>query len=158
MDELAFVLHRGPDLDMECFLNLQTGEILYIPTDTVALQSMFDSPFEPELMNVKALAEDILRKETALLYIPDNFQLVVFDLMNGFTSIDDLDEIIQEKLITAIRGAGGFDSFHQILRNYPDLLRKFVEFRDQFYLERAYEWLEENGILPIDPEPPSFEP
>ncbi len=33
IDELAFVLHRGSDIKMECYLDLRNGKILNIPTN-----------------------------------------------------------------------------------------------------------------------------
>ncbi len=147
LDELAFVLHRGPDMNMECFLDCETGEIIYIPTETSALNAMFHSVFESERMNVEALARDLTRKDTALKYIPDNFSLVVFELMTGFVETTELPEILQDKLLKAIHGSGGFFEFHSTLKSAPRFLKKFIQFRDNFYLNKAMDWLKANNIL-----------
>ncbi len=150
LDELAFVLHRGEDLKMECFLNLKSGEILYVPTDTEILRSLLHQISPPELLNTKALAESLFGKNNNLIYIPDNFKNVVFDLMSGFTNLSVLSDQIQNKLVNAIQREGGFNKFHQILCEIPDLLKKFIEFRDDFFLEKALEWLKEQNIIPAE--------
>ncbi|MHB2152826.1 UPF0158 family protein [Calditrichota bacterium GD2] len=147
LDELAFVLHRGPEMNMECFLDCETGEIIYIPTETSALSAMFQSLFEPERMNVEALARDITRRDTALKYIPDNFSLVVFELMNGFLESTSIPDYLKNRLYKAIHGNGGFSEFHSILKGAPKFLKKFIQFRDEFYLCKAIEWLKDNNIL-----------
>jgi len=147
LDELAFVLHRGPDMHMECFLDCETGEIIYIPTDTSALNAMFQSVFQPERLNVEALARDITRKDTALKYIPDNFSQCVFELMNSFIDATYFPDYLQKKLVNAIKGNGGYAEFHSILKTAPKYLKKFLHFRDEFFLCKAIEWLKENNIL-----------
>ncbi len=147
LDELAFVLHRGPEMHVECFLDCETGEIIYIPTDTSALNAMFQSVFEPERLNVEALARDITRKDTALKYIPDNFSQVVFELMTGFIESTSFPDYLLKKLEKAIQGKGGYTEFHAILKSAPQYLKKFINFRDDFFAYKAIEWLKENNIL-----------
>ena len=150
LDELAFVLHRGDELDMECFLNLDTGEIHYIPTDNDVLQSMFKQLTIPELVSVTTLAERLFTDISRLLYIPDNFKDVVFDLMNQFANLPSLPDVTRERLLQAIHHKGGFEKFHNVLQEFPGLLTRFVEFRDSFFLEKAREWLEGHEIVPAD--------
>lgn len=147
LDELAFVLHRGPELHVECFLDCETGEIIYIPTETSALNAMFQSVFEPERLNVEALARDITRKDTALKYIPDNFPQVVFELMNSFIDSTSFPDFLKKKLEKAIQEKGGYSEFHSILKSAPKYLKKFLNFRDEFFVLKAIEWLKENNIL-----------
>ncbi len=146
LDELAFVLHRGPQLKMECFLDRETGAIIYIPTDVSALSAMFNSTFEPELLNINALARDIVHKDTPLLYIPDHFSQNIFELMNTFVGSTTLPENLSKKLIKAIHGSGGYAEFHAILKSDPKQFKKFLNFRDDFYFSKAVEWLKENQI------------
>ncbi|MCD6376613.1 MAG: hypothetical protein J7L94_13875 [Caldisericaceae bacterium] len=147
LDELAFVLHRGPELHAECFLDCETGEIIYIPTDTSALNAMFQSIFEPERLNVEALARDITRKDTALKYIPDNFSQVVFELMTSFIESTSFPAYLQKKLEKAIQSKGGYSEFHSILKGAPKFHKKFINFKDEFFVCKAIEWLKENNIL-----------
>ncbi len=150
LDELAFVLHRGEELDMECFLDLDTGEIHYIPTDNDVLQSMFKQLTIPELVSITSLAERLFTDISHLLYIPDNFKDVVFELMNQFSNHSSLPEVTRERLLQAIHHKGGFEKFHKVLQEFPGLLTRFVEFRDSFFLEKAKEWLEGHEIVPVD--------
>ncbi len=150
LDELAFVLHRGDDLDMECFLNLETGEILYVPTDSDVLKSIFHQLTIPELVSITSLAERLFDDISKLLYIPDNFKDVVFELMNRFTNFSYLPDLAREKLTEAIHNKGGFKKFHKVLEEFPGLLSRFVEFRDAFFLEKAKEWLAKHDIVPVD--------
>ncbi len=150
LDELAFVLHRGDELEMECFLNLENGEILYIPTDSDVLHSMFHQITLPELVSITALAERIFPDISKLLYIPDNFREIVYDLMNRFVSYPDLTDSIRARLLNAIHDKGGFRKFHQVITDFPGLLAKFIRFRDEYYLEKAKEWLKKHDIVPIE--------
>lgn len=153
LDELAFVLHRGEDLDMECFLNLETGEILYIPTDSDVLHFMFHQISLPELVSVTSLAERIFPDISKLLYIPDNFRDIVFDLMNQFANIPNINDAIRTKLLNAIHRQGGFRVFRQVVNDSPGLLAKFIQFRDDFFLEKALEWLKKHEIVPLASSP-----
>ena len=148
LDELAFVLHRGDELDMECFLNLETGEIHYIPTDNDVLQSLFHKLTLPELVSITSLAERLFPDISKLLYIPDNFKDIVFDLMNQFANLSSLPELAREKLLEAIHHKGGFKKFHKVLEEFPGLLTNFIEFRDTFFLQKAQEWLKKHEIIP----------
>ncbi len=150
LDELAFVLHRGDELEMECFLNLETGEILYIPTDNDVLQSMFHQLTLPELVSVTTLAERMFPDISKLLYIPDNFKDVVFELMTRFSNHDSLNSIAKERLVQAIHHKGGYNRFHKVLEEFPGLLSRFVDFRDNFFLEKAKEWLRGHDISIAD--------
>lgn len=149
LNELAFVLHRGDELDMECFLNLETGEIHYIPTDNDVLQSMFHQLTLPELVSITSLAERLFPDISKLLYIPDNFKEIVFDLMNQFSSHPTLSDLTREKLLEAIHHKGGFKKFHNVLEEFPGLLTNFIEFRDNFFLLKTKEWLKKHDIIPV---------
>ena len=149
LDELAFVLHRGKDLDMECFLNLETGEILYIPTDTDVMHSIFHQLSLPELVSITSLAERLFPDISNLLYIPDNFNDCVFDLMNQFVSLPIINDMVQNNLLKAIHNKGGFKKFHQIIQEIPGLLKEFVQFRDKFFQENAKNWLNGHEIIPL---------
>lgn len=71
IDELAFVLHRGSELDMECYLNLETGDILNIPTDNVILTNILKLEKNINLLDKEALIRKIAPDSTKffLVYI-----------------------------------------------------------------------------------------
>lgn len=149
LDELAFVLHRGEELEMECFLNLETGEIHYIPTDNDVLQSMFQQLTLPELVSVTTLAERMFSDISKLLYIPDNFKDVVFELMTQFSHNAALNDLTKERLVQAIHNKGGYKRFHKVLEEFPGLLSRFIEFRDNFFVQKAREWLQGHDIAVV---------
>lgn len=149
-EELSFVLHRGADMKMECYLDLRNGAILNIPTNEKLISSMYSKTINPININHNFFVDQIIAGKDYYLYIPDHFQNQLFNLMSsfanslsgkGFPETDDLWRTINEE--------GGYSEFHLILTKNDDLYDLFISFRDSIYEKSAREWLSENKINPI---------
>ena len=145
IDELAFVLHRGPGLDMECFLNLDNGAIINIPTNRQFLKQILD--VDVELLREDALMRMLLPGEGRYLHIPDQFSLRLFELQSGFTEkIKKSYPKIYQQLWRLIQKDGVYTDFRNILKDVPGLNERFLKYRDALYEKYAIEWLKENNI------------
>lgn len=150
MDEFAFVLHRGPNLPMDCYLDLKTGEILNIPTDRNVLQEMLDLDERIHLYPVESLVEQILPNKTKFKHIPDLLPDIIFDLMNQFTSrLKKMNAGLADRLQNILHGEGGSHEFYRLIRKNRSINKKFIDFRDNYFLENAEKWLRDNGIKPL---------
>ena len=147
LDELAFILHRGKLLDMYCFLNTSTGEILNIPSDRKTLETMFKLPENSTLLTTTDLVSRMVPPGVNFLTIPDLFSQNVFNLMSEFiSSIQDSFPAEAESLLRALQQEGGWTEFHKIVRSNDELLAKYIRFRDRFFESSARRWLEEKNI------------
>lgn len=145
IDELAFVLHRGPRLEMECFLNLDTGAIVNVPTNRQFLKQVLD--VDVDLLREDALMQMLLPKEGRFLHIPDQFSLRLFELQSGFAEeIKYSYPKIYDRLWQLIQHEGIYDDFRQIIKEVQGLNDRFIGFRDALYEKFALEWLAENKI------------
>jgi len=147
LDELAFILHRGKLLDMYCFLNTATGEILNIPSDRKTLETMFQLPENSEMLTTADLVSRMVPPGVNFLTVPDLFSQNVFNLMSEFiSSIQDSFPSETEELMRAVHQEGGWTEFHNIVRSNDELLAKYIRFRDRFFEASALRWLEEKNI------------
>ncbi len=147
LDELAFVLHRGKLLDMYCFLNIATGEILNIPSDRKTLESMFKLPENSTLLTTADLVSRMVPAGVNFLTIPNLFSQNVFNLMSEFiASIQESFPVETEDLLRAVQHEGGWAEFLNIVRSNDELLAKYIRFRDRFFESSARRWLEEKNI------------
>ena len=147
IDELAFVLHRGSELELECYLNLETGDIINIPTDNDILTSILKLEKNINVLDKEALIRKIAPDSTNFLYIPNNFPNIIFDLMSEFTrSIENEYQELHDKLWVAIQKEGGYQEFHRMIKSEQGLLKKFLLLRDSFFEASALQWLRDNEI------------
>ncbi len=147
LDELAFILHRGKLLDMYCFLNTSTGEILNIPSDRKTLEAMFRLPENSAMLTTADLVSRMVPPGVNFLTVPDLFSQNVFNLMTEFIdSVQTLFPTETEALIRAVHQEGGWKDFHDIVRSNEELLAKYIRFRDRFFESSARRWLEEKDI------------
>lgn len=146
LDELAFVLHRGKLLDMYCFLNASSGNILSIPSDREILYTMLQPLENPELLTTHELVSRLIPDGVNLLTIPDLFQQNIFDLMSEFiASIQEDNPGIAENLLVAVK-EDGYSEFHNILQKNKQLLTYYISYRDRFFETSAIEWLRNINI------------
>ncbi len=147
LDELAFILHRGKLLEMYCFLNTSTGEILNIPSDRKTLETMFKLPENSALLTTADLVSRMVPPGVNFLTIPDLFSQNVFNLMSEFIdSVQDSFPAESETLVRAVHEEGGWTDFHNIVRSNDELLAKYIRFRDRFFERSAQHWLEKKNI------------
>lgn len=146
LDELSFVLHRGRGLYMHCFLDLENGKILNIPTNREVVRQVLGitgNNFSSNALSLK-LTED---KKDRLLEIPDRFDLIIYDLMTEFTrSIEKENLVLADQLWKIIHRGEGYHTFHAVLTEHPGMLRKFVNLKDAVFEKDTIDWLEQNNI------------
>ncbi len=147
IDELAFVLHRGSGLEMKCFLDLKSGQIINVPTNRDVVKQILhlrENNFSPDALSNEVIAE---KKET-LLEIPDRFDLIIFDLMSKFIrSIQQEDDRFAEKLWEIVHRGKGYKVFHTAISERYGMLKKFIRLKDEMFEQAALKWLEENKII-----------
>ena len=116
----------------EYFLDLETGEILFIS----------DYLYDEESRELKDhIDEDFERHER----IPkaeshEGYQ----DMVDFIATVHD--ERLAELLEVAINGKGAFRRFKDVLLNYPEERERWFKFKDERMEERAIEWLDNIGI------------
>jgi hypothetical protein len=116
----------------EYFLNLETGEILFISDyvddeETRELKDRIEEDFERY--------ERIPRAESNEGYE---------DMVDFIATVDD--EHLAELLEVAINGKGAFRRFKEVLLNYPEERDRWFKFKDERMEERALEWLDDIGV------------
>jgi len=158
LDELAFVLHRSPEFELQCYLNLDNGEIMNIPTNKEALTGILELKNDPQLLSTEGLVKMIIPKDKNYLSVPDLFSQIIYDIMGGFAdTIKDKDAILYDELWHNIHHGGGYSGFHRIIKSRQNYQRKFIAYRDSAYEKNAIKWLKENDINPI-PGNSTYEP
>jgi len=150
MDELAFVLHRGAELEMKCYLDLKSGRILNFPTNLEVVKQLFHLKEDVNNIDINKLIRRILPEPQHFLELPDMFDQVAFDLMSRFTrSIEVSKPLLAEELWKGIHEGQGYKAFNTKIREeYPGLLRSFIRLRDELFEESARNWLKSQHIEP----------
>ncbi|GEM_PF-2627453 len=148
LDELSFVLHRGPELELACFLDLDTGTIENYPTNREALISLLKLDDEKgNLYTTEYLVDIMIPKDRNLISIPDKFSEVIYTIMTHFVRKLDGSEIqLYNELSQIIHQKGDYQLFHEVLQKHPSQLRRFLETRDTFFERSALNWLKEHNI------------
>jgi len=131
LDELCEAMENN-SYEHEYFLDLETGEILFI-------SDYMDDEETRELKN--RIEEDFERYER----IPRAESNEGYEDMVDFIATVD-DERLAELLEVAINGKGAFRRFKEVLLNYPEERERWFKFKDERMEERALEWLDDIGI------------
>ncbi|MBD3223594.1 MAG: hypothetical protein GF313_02625 [Caldithrix sp.] len=146
--ELAFVLHRGPDMEMECYLNLDSGNIINIPTNRDVLSNILKFKDDIDRYDKHALIQKLIPENLKYLYIPDQLSQVLFPMMDQFIELIKNDEpSYHEKLWKAIHRYGDSKRFTRILKTNPKLFDHYLMFRDFYFEKEADKWLKKQGVL-----------
>jgi len=150
LDELAFVLHRGDSLKLACYLDVETGNIVNIPTDRNVLQDVLKLGENSQLLSTENMVNQLVPDGHHLLSIPDLFTQNVFELMMDFQhSVEESEPKLASELLTTIHGEGGFKQFRELIQKEFRWLKLFIRFRDSFFEEKAKNWLNSKEITPI---------
>lgn len=147
LDEFAFLLHRGETLDLYCFLNASSGEILSIPSDRKILQAMLKLTEESEMLTTQDLVARLIPDGQDYLTIPDNFRQNIYMIMSEFiNSIQNTHPTLADNLNRAVHEEGGYEAFLKDLRKDRFIFKRYLHYRDQFFEQSALNWLGENNI------------
>jgi len=131
LDELCNAMENS-SFENEYFLNLETGEILFISEymddeETGELKDRIEEEFD--------CYERIPRAESHEGYE---------DMVDFIATVED--ERIVELLDVAINGKGAFRRFKDVLLNYPEERERWFRFKDERMEERALEWLDDIDV------------
>ena len=130
LEELADALEGDP-LTSGGLLDLDTGEV-WSQTAIEALSDFEGPDWDEEIEN--RLSIDALGSHAA------------YRDMRDF--IDTLtDERLAEKLTIAVEGRGAFRRFKDVLSGRPDLFDEYFAFARSRKIQRAADWLAENGYV-----------
>ena len=134
IDELCNAM-EDHSFDNEYYLDLETGEILFVS------EYMND-----EVIDIKnRIEEEYERFEQ----IPQVKSYEGYRDMEDFIATVDNNRLV-DLLEVAIQGKGAFRRFKDVLLNYPDEEEKWFQFQDSRIEERALEWLDEIGVTLIE--------
>jgi hypothetical protein len=156
------------------YLDLETGQVVWITQETRwQLESIFEESYDPESEEPVDLAEvlqdyDLADWQKAELLEADRVDrfygsrymgVPEADSHEGYRDMERLiltvqDERLQDRLWQAIEGRGAFRRFKDVLAGHYREEQRWYAFQDNRIKGRILDWLESEGIEPIDPEPP----
>lgn len=131
LDELCNAMENS-SFENEYFLNLETGEILFISEymddeEKGELKDRIEEEFD--------CYERIPRAECHEGYE---------DMVDFIATVEN--ERIVELFNVAINGKGAFRRFQDVLLNYPEERERWFRFKDERMEERAIEWLDDIDV------------
>jgi hypothetical protein len=127
LDELCEAMENS-SYENEYFLDLETGEILFISD---YLEDEETSERKDRIEEDSNRYEPIPKAESY-----EGYQ----DMVDFIATVDN--ERLAELLEVAINGKGAFRRFKDVLLNYPEEREKWFKFKDERMEERAMEWLD----------------
>ncbi|MFC1977630.1 UPF0158 family protein [Chloroflexota bacterium] len=132
LDELCNAMENS-SFENEYFLDLETGEILFI--------SEYMDDEETEKLKDR-IEEEFDRYER----IPEVESHEGYEDMVGFIATVE-NERLAELLEVAINGKGAFRRFKDVLLNYHEESESWFKFKDGRVEERAREWLDDIDVI-----------
>ena len=153
LEMIANAMEDVARVDMEYYLDKETGEIIFIPEEVSRYVEEEDENLREELPDwqkegVKLAQEILLKKPDRYIYIPEGPPCNGYDLMVEFAEKVE-DELLMEKLSIALDGKGAFRRFKNIIADYPDYREKWFKFRDERINKKVIEWINSIGIEPV---------
>lgn len=130
------------------FLDRETGEVHMLTQEELDLAESGETVLErqPEwLREAVELARKIQGQEgKRYLALPSSFDVHEWDIMDRFSDTID-DAQVQDELHSAIRGAGAFRRFKDLLSEYQ-MWDAWNRFKQAELRQIAIEWCEEHGL------------
>ncbi len=131
--EMLGVAMEDSSYEHEYFLDLDTGEVLFLTEDMDNDES-------------RQLRESVESESVRYLHIPQAGSDKGYQDMEDF--IDTIqDEYLKKILETAIQGSGAFRRFKDALARYPEARELWLKFKDDRTRKRIWEWLSETGVV-----------
>jgi hypothetical protein len=122
--------------EVEYYLDLETGEILFVSEDMDDVETV-------KMKN--QIEEELGRYEL----IPKAESYEGYRDMQAFiTTVED--DHLSELLEVAINGKGAFRRFKDVLLNYPEERERWFQFKDDRMKERALEWLDDIDVTLVE--------
>ena len=134
--------------DSSNYLNIETGEIIYIEDRYLGMAEDGENPDELDNEMDKdalAIAIDILENCEKYMSLPDKSDVNEYEMMEGFAD-NYKDKRISDLLQRAISGKGAFRRFKDTILEFG-IENEWYEFKDKAYLWLAKEWCKDNNVL-----------
>ena len=166
--ELAFE-SRDDLFDYDYFLDLETGEVIMTTgEEDHLLKKIYELYADPETSEVDwptALAQlDIPEWQKEPLMVADRIEAgsdtryIRIPQVESHEGYHDMvafirtvsDPRLQSRLERAISGRGAFRYFKDVLLDFPKERERWFRFRDERMHQRVLEWLESEGIEPLE--------
>ncbi|HBY57713.1 MAG TPA: hypothetical protein DEG96_07650 [Candidatus Atribacteria bacterium] len=154
MEMIANAMEDVARMDMDYYLDKETGEVIVISEETFRYAQEEDEDkireslpdWQKEDIN---LAQDILfNNPDRYICISERPSYEGYNLMVEFAEKVE-DELLREKLYISLDGKGAFRRFKNVIADYPDYREKWFKFRDERLNEEVIEWLNSIGIEPV---------
>lgn len=133
--EIICAAMEDNSLESRYFLDLETGEVLYL--------SEYMDTQEAEELTDRMDAEMGRYEEIEKVGSSEAYR----DMEDFIATVED--ERLAELLEVAIDGKGAFRRFKDVLLRFPEERERWFRFKDARFRERALEWLEEIGVEPV---------
>jgi uncharacterized protein UPF0158 len=139
LEDLALALEGWPSAEVDYFLDLETGDVVFLSPDLT-----------DELEEIATLVEAE----------PERFEGVpTMETHEAYRDMEAFIETITDRRLAArledaIEGRGAFGRFKDTVARYPAEQKRWYGFKDARMRERALDWLEEIGVEPL-PRPPT---
>jgi len=151
--EEAFQISSGGMIEIEHFLDMETGEVTMISDDAVG--RYLEEPIDCELPEWRRQAIQKARQideeyGTRYIRIPQADTREEYRDMERFIATVRNDHL-RDRLRQAIRGRGAFRYFKDVLYEHPTEQERWYAFKDRCVYERIFEWLESEDIEPTNP-------
>lgn len=150
ISEIAELMDTTFD-ENECYLDLQTGKTVVIPSELLRGEDDEDDPswlpnWERDLLPV---VEEIEAGSERYAPIPEPDSREAYNDMVRFARTVT-DQALREHLDIALDGSGAFRRFKSVLHNNPDELQRWYVFKDAALAERVRDWLRELDVDPVE--------
>ncbi len=155
IDDIALAMEISDEIEESIqFLDTETGEVINI------LRSVMDDVEEgdeetindyPEWMkemvgDAEAVLADNMER---FREIPKITSYESYGFMERFI-LNIKDEGIRNKLSGAIKGKGAFRRFKDTISEWPEIEKRWYEYKDESIKKEVLDWLESIGIEPED--------
>ena len=169
MDLESAFENRGELFDFDYFLDLETGEVIMTTgEEDHLLEEIYELYGDPETGKVDwptVLAQlDIPEWQKEPLILADQIETGFgtryiripyvesregyYDMVAFIRTVSN--SRLKSRLERAISGRGAFRYFKDVLSDYPQERERWFQFRDERMHQRVLDWLESEGIEPIE--------
>lgn len=147
--EEIFDMMTNDQRDMDAYLDLKTGKIVYVAKDNPEdFISLSDEEPEEEMEDAEDLMLiDEIENNLGIRYleIPSIEHFIPYNFRVSF--IETIDDVaLQNRLYKAIKGKGAFRRFKDILLDHPSLQERWGDYKAKKQEEVIKDWLEKKGF------------
>ena len=153
IDDITLAMESTGEFEENvCYLDTETGRVFSIlgsvmdDVEEGNEESIKDYPewMKEEVIDAEAVLSDEKRR---FVEIPKISSHEAYEFMEEFVS-NIKDERIRDRLFRAIQGKGAFRRFKDTISEWPDLEKRWYEYKDESIKKEVLDWLETIGIEP----------